>query len=149
MNRYIDAEKLTTIIEEIKAQQDQWINRYHDPVNQGISNVLTEILSIITSLRREQSPIADASKMEQPEATCKTCGFYENNCPFIRGKLIPYPNKVCKDYNYSAVKEQEQREVDLKKEIEKAWEKFPTKILYYTAFAELVAHFYELGKNSK
>lgn len=30
--------------------------------------------------------------------TCKTCGFYENNCPFIRGKLIPYPNKVCKDY---------------------------------------------------
>lgn len=39
-------------------------------------------------------------RKEQPEQirTCKTCGFYENNCPFIRGKLIPYPNKVCKDY---------------------------------------------------
>lgn len=47
------------------------------------------------------------SKQEQLEA-CKTCGFYENNCPFIRGKLIPYPNKVCKDYIYSVMKEQEQ-----------------------------------------
>ena len=52
----------------------------------------------------------DIYSKEQPEqtCTCKTCGFYENNCPFIRGKLIPYPNKVCKDYTYSAIKEQEQ-----------------------------------------
>ena len=54
MSKYIDAEKLSTIIEERKAQQDQWINRYHDPINQGISNELTEILGIITSLRQEQ-----------------------------------------------------------------------------------------------
>ena len=33
---------------------------------------------------------------EQP--TCKPCGFYENNCPFIRGKFLPYPSRVCKDY---------------------------------------------------
>lgn len=39
-----------------------------------------------------------------PNDTCRTCGFYENNCPFIRGKLIPYPNKVCKDYVYSVMK---------------------------------------------
>ena len=54
MNKYIDAEKLKTIIEERKAQQDQWINRYHDPINQGISQELTEILSIIISLQQEQ-----------------------------------------------------------------------------------------------
>lgn len=49
----------------------------------------------------------DVGKKLQPERprTCKTCGFYDNNCPFIRGKLIPYPNKVCIDYTYSAVKE--------------------------------------------
>ena len=46
--------------------------------------------------------------LEQPEETCKTCGLYENNCPFIRGKLIPYPNKVRKDYIHSVMKEQEQ-----------------------------------------
>lgn len=54
MMKYIDADKLTTIIEERKAQQDQWINRYHDPINQGISQELAEILSIITSLQQEQ-----------------------------------------------------------------------------------------------
>lgn len=53
MSKYIDAEKLTTIIEERKAQQDQWINRYHDPINQGISHELTEILSIVDSLQQE------------------------------------------------------------------------------------------------
>ena len=48
-------------------------------------------------------------KQEQPsEKTCKNCGFYENNCPYIRGKFIPYPSKVCKDYTYSVIKEQEQ-----------------------------------------
>jgi len=61
--------------------------------------------------QREQAHIRffelyDEYMQEQPEPTCKTCGFYENNCPFIRGKLIPYPNKVCKDYTYSAMKEQ-------------------------------------------
>lgn len=53
MGKYIDSEKLITIIEERKAQQDQWINRYHDPINQGISQELTEIRSIITSLQQE------------------------------------------------------------------------------------------------
>lgn len=35
--------------------------------------------------------------------TCKTCGFYENNCPFIRGKFVPYPSRVCKDYTDSTI----------------------------------------------
>ena len=52
--KYIDADKLITIIEERKAQQDQWINRYHDPINQGISQELNEILSIIASLQQGQ-----------------------------------------------------------------------------------------------
>lgn len=41
----------------------------------------------------------------EEEPTCKTCGFYENNCPFIRGKFILYPSRVCKDYTYSKHKE--------------------------------------------
>ena len=56
--------------------------------------------------------------LPEEKATCKTCGFYENNCPFIRGKLIPYPNKVCKDYTYSAMKEQEKPSEDLKEATE-------------------------------
>lgn len=36
--------------------------------------------------------------------TCKSCGFYENNCPFIRGKFMPYPSKVCKDFTFSVIK---------------------------------------------
>ena len=40
-----------------------------------------------------------------PKLTCKSCGFYENNCPFIRGKFISYPNNICKDYTYSVLKD--------------------------------------------
>lgn len=123
---------------------------------------------------------------EQPEPTCKTCGFYENNCPFIRGKLIPYPNKVCKDYTYSAMKEQsqvadaskmeqpevdepeygpyarqypksevsqEQPEVELEKEIELCWmnwlspsnQKEVEGILPKTEFEMYTRHFAEWG----
>ena len=48
--------------------------------------------------------ILDILPDEPVEKTCKTCGFYENNCPFIRGKFIPYPSKVCKDYTFSTLK---------------------------------------------
>ena len=47
-----------------------------------------------------------ADILVEEEPTCKTCGFYENNCPFIRGKFVPYPNRVCKDYTYSKHKEE-------------------------------------------
>lgn len=57
--KYIDTEKLITIIEERKAQQDQWIDSYYDPINHGISQELTEILSIIDSLQQEQDSIAE------------------------------------------------------------------------------------------
>lgn len=71
MKKYIDAEKLITIIEERKAQQDQWINSYHDPINQGISLELTKILHIITSLQQEHPECGCSEKpnnlREQPE----------------------------------------------------------------------------------
>ena len=87
-------------------------------------------------------------KQEQPKPTCKTCGFYENNCPFIRGKLIPYPNKVCKDYIHSAMKEQEHPEVDLDKEIEMY---ISSKgVRDYAFLVPSIAHyFYELGLNAR
>jgi hypothetical protein len=73
-------------------------------VNQGGHAML---IDIFPELGEGLDPRYGGRKQEQPDETCKTCGFYENNCPFIRGKLIPYPNKVCKDYTYSAVKEVE------------------------------------------
>ena len=30
--------------------------------------------------------------------TCRDCRFYENDCPHIRGKFIPYPNRVCEQF---------------------------------------------------
>lgn len=42
--------------------------------------------------------------LEKP--TCKSCGFYENDCPFIRGKFMPYPNIVCKDYTSSIIRKE-------------------------------------------
>ena len=57
MEKYIDSEKLKTIIEERKTQQDQWVERYHDSINQGISNELSEILSLIDSLQKEQPKV--------------------------------------------------------------------------------------------
>lgn len=93
MKRYIEAEKLIAEIEKQKAAVEQnSIGRF---TSIGFIKACDKILFTIASLQQEQ-----------PEPTCKTCGFYENNCPFTRGKLIPYPNKVCKDYTYSAMKVQ-------------------------------------------
>lgn len=103
----------------------------------GRLTIIMDFEDFITSLQREQ-----------PEQTCKSCGFYENNCPFIRGKLIPYPNKVCKDYTYSAMKEQEQPEVDLEKEAVSYC--FDNGINISPRQAKAIArHFYELGLNAR
>lgn len=61
---------------------------------------MLQLLDIIESIHEE--------KHSEEKPTCKICGFYENNCPFIRDKFIPYPNKVCKDYTYSVMKAKEQ-----------------------------------------
>ena len=102
-------------------------------------------------------------QQEQPEPTCKTCGFHENNCPFIRGKLIPYPNKVCKDYTYSEVKAQEQQEpfscghengsepkpeVDLERDAVQFCFDKGLNVTPYQA-KTIARHFYELGLNAR
>jgi hypothetical protein len=80
-----------------------------------------------------------------PEKTCKNCGFYENNCPYIRGKFIPYPSKVCEDYTYSVVKAQEQLSEDLEKEIDRLWESFADEMEgphnLFDIYARLARHF--------
>lgn len=45
----------------------------------------------------ERQVSADVQEAAKP--TCKTCRHYENDCPQIRGKFIPYPSRVCKDYS--------------------------------------------------
>lgn len=104
--KYIDAEKLIAEIERYIKHYEK-LNR--DEFKNGELYICQELLSFIKSLQQEH-----------PEPTCKSCGFYENNCPFIRNTFKPYPNKFCKDYTYSVMKKQEQPEVDLKKEI-KEW----------------------------
>jgi hypothetical protein len=90
MSKYIDTETLKAEIESIGL-----FPQISADYNDGREHMKMMVLDIIDSLQQEQ-----------PEATCKTCGFYENDCPFTRGKLMVYPNKVCKDYTCSAMKEQ-------------------------------------------
>ncbi len=88
-------------IEQIKAEIERRFWDYGTPLHDDeVTKKVDEILSLIDSLPEE--------KPSEEKPTCKTCGFYENNCPFIRGKFIPYPSRVCKDYTYSVMKEQEQ-----------------------------------------
>lgn len=91
MSKYIDSEKLIAEIRELRSESCiSESDEYYEIAK-------SEIIDIITYLQQEQP--------EPP--TCKSCGFYENDCPFIRDKFIPYPNRVCKDYTYSVMKEQE------------------------------------------
>ena len=89
-------------------------------------------------------------QQEQPEPpTCKSCGFYENNCPFIRDKFIPYPNRVCKDYTYSVMKEQPKE--DIEKEYAEFVEADPvySKLVNGIVGKAIARHFYELGINAR
>lgn len=31
--------------------------------------------------------------------SCRSCEFYDNDCPETRGRFVPYPCKVCKHYS--------------------------------------------------
>lgn len=70
--------------------------------------VTTDIPSIVHAMEEGvRLGKEEEQKEKKPvEPTCKTCVFYENDCPFTRGKFMPYPNKVCKDYTYSDMKVQ-------------------------------------------
>lgn len=138
--KYIDSEKL---IAEIKRRRDSALERQKNLEKIGQKTVLdkmiafnlNKILSFITSLQQEQ-----------PEPTCKSCGFYENNCPFIRNTFKPYPNRICKDYTYSVMKEQEQTEVDFEKEIIRYQREDMDRD---TTVRDVARHFYELGLNAR
>ena len=54
MSKYINAEKLITILNERKAQRDQWYERYGDTVDGARADELSEVIDIITSLQQEQ-----------------------------------------------------------------------------------------------
>ena len=90
-NKYIDADRLRANIDALIAgTPSDWIGA------PATIEAYKDVLNSIELFQQEQEP------------TCKTCSFYENDCPFIRGKFMPYPNKVCKDYTCSEVKAQEQ-----------------------------------------
>lgn len=140
MSKYIDADKLIAEIRKRLKSLHGWETRnktYYR--NLGKESAQDEVLSIIASL-------------QQQERTCKTCGFYENNCPFIRGKLIPYPNKVCKDYTYSVMKEQAQVADASKMERLNVDDLHEWSMRYAPGFREMIEatayHFWNLAINS-
>ncbi len=94
MNKYINADRLRAEIEKTyKSEIQPWLSS----------------ISAKSAIYDWVLPLIDVLQREQPEPpTCKSCDFYENDCPFIRDKFIPYPNRVCKDYTSSVMKEQEQ-----------------------------------------
>lgn len=141
--KYIDAERLRAKIEKYLTYDNSIDTAFYI----GRRDAERSVLALIDSLQQEQ-----------PEPTCKSCGFYENNCPFIRNTFKPYPNKICKDYTYSVMKEQEQPEVDLEKEIDKEWKNCcpidegmgdESALLVIEQFHQIARHFYELGLKAK
>lgn len=92
------------IIDEIRAEIERRFSEYnHDSSHHIQAAECASILAFLDTLTDE--PVGK---------TCKTCEFYENDCPFTRGKFIPYPNIVCKDYTCSTLKaEQEPVNEDL------------------------------------
>ena len=92
--------------------------------------------------------MSEESKDKNPklEPSCKSCGFYENNCPYIRGQFMPYPKKVCKDYTYSVMTEQP--DVDLDREIIRYKIPFADdrEYLNETTLDAIARHFYNLGR---
>ena len=129
-------EQVKQIRAEIERRKKYLLNTVaHWPIHRVVE--LESLLSFIDSLP------------EQPvEKTCKTCGFYENNCPFIRDKFIPYPNKVCKDYTYSVMKAQEQPVEGLEEEIDdyikRKW--YDDEMTYYwPQLKRMARHFAEWG----
>lgn len=105
MSKYIDAGKLIAEVRRLKGLLNSPICEcLTKDYKAGGNKQLDLLLSFIDSLQQEQL-----------EPTCETCGFYENDCPFTRGKFMPYPNKVYKDYIHLAMKEQEQQGKSTKK----------------------------------
>ena len=104
-----------------------------------------ELMDILSFLDTLEEPVGK---------TCKTCGFYENNCPFIRGKFISYPNKVCKDYTFSTLKaEQEPVSENLEEELERRYEQakwgyvdgFGETVMDKEQFTRIARHFAQWG----
>lgn len=88
-----------------------------------------------------------AKEEKHSSPTCKTCGFYENNCPYIRGKFVPYPSRVCKDY--SEMKEQKMLAVDLEKELQAFLCNYDYEFDDDPVPFDIATHFYELGLKAR
>ena len=100
--KYIDAERLKEWLEK---QADIEFKKTEENAS---SPVLCHFHNGCRMQALDTIDFIDSIQQEQPEPSCRTCGFYENNCPYIRGKFIPYPSRVCNDYTYSVIKAQQE-----------------------------------------
>lgn len=147
MNKNINAGKLIAEIERrIKEIANSPLDDGEmDAINGAIGVELMSFRQFIINTLREEKP---------QDKTCRTCAFYENNCPFTRGKFMPYPNIVCKDYTPFPPEGAE--EVDLDKEIEEQFDRVcdgaehvPVANLLRPTFTRIARQFYELGLNAR
>lgn len=53
MKYIVDAYELKTVIEGRKNIRKQWMERYHNPIDQAVFDELTEVFSDIDSLQQE------------------------------------------------------------------------------------------------
>lgn len=67
---------------------------------EGKKIAYNSILGVIKSLRADCDALWMRRRLApaKPPITCRSCLYYERDCPFIRGKFITYPNKVCAAY---------------------------------------------------
>lgn len=77
----------------------EWLNTATNDFAEGRRAELRSLYDFINALPDE--PV---------EKTCRSCVFYENDCPFTRDKFMPYPNRVCKDYTFSTLKAEQEPE---------------------------------------
>lgn len=113
MNRYITANKLIAEIERYENTAIEVYNPLGEDADFWHGKVVAceDLKTFVASLQQEQPEGGYSEKpndlLSKQEPTCKTCSYYENDCPFTRGKLMVYPNKVCKDYTHSAMKQEQ------------------------------------------
>ena len=161
--KYIDAEKLKKEIENLKID----FIKFHTGIDPELVKSYLgyrsydNVLSLIDSLQQERPSLPPnldetaekyAQKEYPDEPSCGQWGTGDYEPPVD----MEYPREIAKDAFKAGAEwmarqmKQEQPEVDLEKEIDKAMKSdlCPEEISDYD-FCRIARHFYELGKNSK
>lgn len=159
--KYIDADRLRAEIEKRKQIHfdDYFVKKSGNPADFGASNALAQVLSLITSLQQEQpqglhfTPLNRLIQKIPSENWNDTVNNYAKKlCDCLINEGFRKDAEVLQGYiSYmngnnvpmATMDEQEQPEVDLKKEIDEIWD---PRSMNYEVLVHIARHFYELGR---